>query len=239
MQRVAITTVLIALAAQSTPADWVRQTAVPIVDVDTWRDFDDLQPLKQLIGDARIVALGEGTHGTHEFFAMKRRVTEFLAREMGFTIFAMEGNLPEAGAIDDYIRTGAGDPATVVKGLQMWPWTTEELTDLVRWMRTYRARGGAMTFSGVDVQLPAAGQQIVDEFLATADPSSARARRRPTRGSRLPSVNLAWPTSRCRRPDSMAGASGSARASRPMASSLATPACTCAPTMRAANRWCA
>ena len=51
-------------------------------------------PLKKIIGEARIVALGEATHGTHEFFQMKHRMLEFLVEEMGFNTFAMEAAWP-------------------------------------------------------------------------------------------------------------------------------------------------
>ncbi|HYN07815.1 MAG TPA: hypothetical protein VES67_10525 [Vicinamibacterales bacterium] len=72
------------------------------------RGFADLQPLKTISGDARIVSLGEATHGTREFFQLKHRILEFLATEMGFTIFSIEANMPEAYRLNDYVLTGAG-----------------------------------------------------------------------------------------------------------------------------------
>ena len=77
-------------------AHWLRTRVIPFDTAEAGRGFADLQPLKPVIGDARIVALGEGTHGTREFFQMKHRLTEFLAAEMGFTLFAIEANMPEA-----------------------------------------------------------------------------------------------------------------------------------------------
>ena len=76
--------------------------------------LDDLAPFKALIGDARIVALVEATHGTREFFQMKHRLTEFLASEMGFTIFSIEANMPEAYRVNGFILRGQGDPGTVL-----------------------------------------------------------------------------------------------------------------------------
>ena len=52
------------MAQDPFPADWVRRTAIPLAAVEAGRGFDDMQPLKKIIGDARIVALGEATHGT-------------------------------------------------------------------------------------------------------------------------------------------------------------------------------
>src|SRR5262249_32481125 len=82
------------LAAERAPKraepDWLQKNAIAFKTERAESGLEDLQPLKAVIGDARIVALGEGTHGTAEFFRMKHRLVEFLASEMGFTIFAIE-----------------------------------------------------------------------------------------------------------------------------------------------------
>src|SRR5688572_2644001 len=84
-------------------AEWVRSTAIRLQTVEAGRGFADLQPLKRVVGNARIVSLGEATHGTREFFQLKHRLLEFLATEMGFTIFSIEANLPEAYRLNDYV----------------------------------------------------------------------------------------------------------------------------------------
>ena len=63
--------------------NWLRENAIPFNTTEPGSGFDDLMPLKEIIGDARIVALGEATHGTREFFQMKHRMLEFLVKEMG------------------------------------------------------------------------------------------------------------------------------------------------------------
>ena len=181
--RIAARTALVLIAGKtlraqppaSPPAavEWVKRNAFEFADVDRWSGFSDLQPLKRMIGNARIVALGEGTHGTHEFFAFKRRLTEFLAKEMGFTIFAMEANMPEAKLIGDYVRTGTGDPVALMRGLRFWTANTAELLDLVHWMRQYNAAGGTMQFAAIDMQLPAAARQNVSTYLRRVDPALA------------------------------------------------------------------
>src|SRR5262245_265918 len=95
---------------------WLQQHAVPLTTVEAGNGFADLQPLKPVIGNARIVALGEATHGTREFFQLKHRLLEFLVTEMGFTTFAMEANWPESLAVNDYVQHGRGDPAKVLAG---------------------------------------------------------------------------------------------------------------------------
>jgi hypothetical protein len=69
---------------------------LPFNSVVAGKGFDDLTGLNRLIGDARIVALGEASHGTAEFFQMKHRLLEYLVERKGFTLFAIEGNFPEA-----------------------------------------------------------------------------------------------------------------------------------------------
>ena len=55
---------------------------------------------------------------------MKHRLTEFLATEMGFTLFAIEANMPEAYRINEYVLTGEGDPKELLRGLYFWMWDT-------------------------------------------------------------------------------------------------------------------
>ncbi len=163
--------------AEPSPAEakWIRDRAVPLKSADAGKGFDDLQPLKKIVGDAKIVAIGEGTHGTSEFFRMKHRLVEFLASEMGYTGFAMEGNMPEAFRIGDYVRTGDGDPEQLVRGLAFWCWTTEEMLGMVRWMRGYNATGQKrLAFTGIDMQLPQNAERNVLDFLDRVDPSMAK-----------------------------------------------------------------
>src|SRR5262249_1347303 len=76
-----------ALPAERAPKpaelEWLRKNAIVFKTDRAESGFDDLRPLKAVIGSAHIVGLGEGTHGTAEFFRMKHRLVEFLASEMG------------------------------------------------------------------------------------------------------------------------------------------------------------
>lgn len=76
---------------------WLATNVIRLNTVEAGHGFADMQPLKKIIGDARIVALGEATHGTREFFQLKHRMLEFLATEKGFTIFSIEANMPLNG----------------------------------------------------------------------------------------------------------------------------------------------
>lgn len=148
---------------------WVKQHAIPIKTVQPESGFEDLQPLKALIGDARIVSLGESTHGSREIFQMKHRLVEFLASEMGFTHFSIEANMPEAYRINDYVRGGAGDPSALIGGMYFWTWNTAEVLDMVQWMRRFNAGQPRIQFTGFDMQTPNVAAAIALAFLAMAD----------------------------------------------------------------------
>ena len=161
-----------AAAAQDPVVAWFRSQAVPLTTVEAGHGFADMQPLKKMIGNARIVSLGEATHGTREFFQLKHRMVEFLATEMGFTIFSIEANMPEAYRVNDYVLTGTGDPAALLRGMYFWTWDTQEVLDMILWMRRFNETGKArVEFTGFDMQTPTVAIEIVRDFVATHDPS--------------------------------------------------------------------
>lgn len=168
---------------------WLRANAHPIATCEPSDSVDDLAFLKEIVGDARIVALGEGTHGTREFFQMKHRITQYLAQEMGFTIFAIEASTPESAKVSDYTVRNIGDsPDDLIRGMYFWTWSTDEVADMARWMRAFNnanAKGGGgggagnvdkrkhITFTGFDMQTPDIAGQIAAEFLRAHDPDLA------------------------------------------------------------------
>ncbi len=152
---------------------WLRANAVPLETSEPEGNLDDLEPLRAMIGDARIVALGEATHGTHEFFAMKHRMLRFLVEEMGFDTFAMEANWPEADLINDFVNGVPGDPAQLLRRLGFWTWNTQEVLDLIGWMRRHNEGPGKesrVCFRGFDIQWPHLAINHVLEYLARVDP---------------------------------------------------------------------
>lgn len=62
--------------------------------------MDDLEPLRRLVGDARVVAIGEGAHFVQEFSQVRQRVLRFLAERCGFTVFAFEYSFVAADVLD-------------------------------------------------------------------------------------------------------------------------------------------
>ena len=159
-----------------TAEEWLRRSAVPFATAEPRTGLEDLQPLRTMVGNARVVSLGEATHGTHEFFAMKHRILEFLVEEMGFTVFAIEANLPEADVVDDYVQRGEGDAATALSGMYFWTWNTDEVLDLIEWMRQYNLRRGdrpAVSFRGFDAQFANVAVPRVRDYVARVNATRA------------------------------------------------------------------
>ena len=118
---------------------WLKENAVHLNSIEAGSGFDDMQPLKAIIGDARIVALGEAAHLNRDFSRVKHRIVEFLVNEMDFTVFAIEATFAGALELNDYILTGNGDPKRALGALVYPAWTTEAILDMVNWMREYNA----------------------------------------------------------------------------------------------------
>jgi erythromycin esterase len=134
---------------------WAKKCAIPITTVEFGNGLADLQPLKPVIGKARVVALGESAHGMHEFLAFRNRLLEFLVQEMGFTAIAVETGFAEAIQVDDYIMGGVADSSTVAQSVFMWsPQAYRENQELIEWIRRHNANASTarnIRFYGVDL----------------------------------------------------------------------------------------
>jgi erythromycin esterase len=153
---------------------WLKQAAVPLSTVEPDHGFADLARVGEMVGAARVVALGEATHGTRDFFQLKHRVFEYLVAERGFTAFAFEASFAESVAVDAYVRTGKGDPAELVARLPGWIFDTEEVLALVRWMRLYNEdpkHPRKLRFHGFDMQYPSGSAQALVAYLHRVDPA--------------------------------------------------------------------
>ncbi|HEX6886057.1 MAG TPA: erythromycin esterase family protein, partial [Planctomycetota bacterium] len=154
---------------------WIAETARPLASLEPGADAADLEPLRAIVGKARIVALGEATHGSHEFFAFKRRALEFLVRELGFTDFAMETDWTAALAANDYVEHGRGDLDGAVRALSPL-WRTEEYRGLLEWLRAWNAdptHTRKVRFHGLDLAAAGPTARRLGEYLARVDPDVA------------------------------------------------------------------
>jgi len=155
---------------------WLHSAAAPLVGVEAGHGFDDLEPLGRMIGKARLVAVGEATHGTREFSQMKHRVLEYLVSKLGFSVFMMEAGFGEAAALDEYVVSGVGEPRSALRTAVYGIWYTEELLAMVEWMRAWNsdpAHTTKLRVYGIDVQAPTRALSAVLRYLERVDPPTA------------------------------------------------------------------
>jgi erythromycin esterase len=155
---------------------WLRANALPIAGTKPTRPTSDLESLGTLLARARIVALGEATHGSREIFQLKHRLFEFLVIEMGFTTFGLEAGYADCLSINDYVL-GNDDTDPELALSTIWCWDVEELLDVVHWIREYNDRPEAsrkVTFWGCDPVNPAEAVRRITDYLQQVKPLLAR-----------------------------------------------------------------
>jgi erythromycin esterase len=152
---------------------WLAQHAISLRGVEAGQGFADLAPLQNVLKDARIVALGEATHGTREFFQFKHRMLEFLVTQMHFNVFAIEASFPACQRINDYVLYGRGDRAMALAGQGFRVWDTEEVRDLIEWLRQYNAKlpeKQRVRFIGFDMQRYPYAFKVINAYLKKTAP---------------------------------------------------------------------
>jgi erythromycin esterase-like protein/orotate phosphoribosyltransferase len=170
--------------AAETAADVIRRVAI-----DAPAGVPPREMLSELIGDARIVLIGESSHGTHEFYQARAEITKWLIEEKGFCAVAAEADWPDAYRVNRYVR-GLGEDTTAEEALRgferfpSWMWRNNVVRDFVDWLRAdnrrcesqHRRRAG---FYGLDLYSLHRSMHEVVTYLDTIDPAAAgRARAR-------------------------------------------------------------
>lgn len=160
-------------------AQAVRAAALPLQAGDT----SGYDPLLDRIGDARLVLLGEASHGTHEFYRERAEITKRLISEKGFTAVAVEADFPDASRVNRHVR-GQGNDAHARAALggfhrfPAWMWRNADVLDFVAWLRAHNARQPgpqAMAgFYGLDLYSMNSSMEAVLGYLEKTDPEPAR-----------------------------------------------------------------
>lgn len=148
----------------------------------------DYDPMLADIGDARIVLLGEATHGSHEFYKERAQITKRLILEKGFTAVAVEADWPDSFRVDRFVRgfsddADATDALSGFKRFPQWMWRNADVLDFVGWLREYndsvQTSDSKCGFYGLDIYSLHASMHAVVEYLKRIDPAAAeRARER-------------------------------------------------------------
>jgi erythromycin esterase-like protein len=139
----------------------------------------DLGPLLARIGNARIVLIGEATHGTSEFYSMRERISRALITEKGFNIIAIEGDWPDAARIDHYVRHLEYPPTewTAFSRFPTWMWRNNEVRIFVDWLRAHNGSvrtSARVAFHGLDLYSLHNSIRAVLRYLEDVDPETAR-----------------------------------------------------------------
>jgi erythromycin esterase-like protein len=155
-------------------SELISEAAEPLPDFDDpafGRLFDRFE-------DARVVMLGEATHGTHEFYHARAAITQRLIEQHGFTIVAVEADWPDAASVDRYVRHRphlAGGEAPFQR-FPTWMWRNTDVEAFVDWMRRYNepleyAKRAA--FYGLDIYNMYGSIAAVLRYLESVDPAAA------------------------------------------------------------------
>lgn len=154
-------------------------TALPDPDdPDFGAAFDNL-------AGARVVLLGESSHGTSEFYRARAAITRHLVERHGFTIVALEADWPDGARVDAWVRGRARRPSDREPPFQRfptWMWRNREFGELVRWLRAHNARLDDPDLKagvfGLDLYSLSASIAAVLDYLDRVDPAAAREARR-------------------------------------------------------------
>ena len=168
-------------AAEPVPAPRPSHLAAAIAGAaEPFPDLEsaDLRPLLQRIGDARVVLLGECTHGTAEFYRMRARITRELVEHKGFTIVAAEADWPDAARIDHYVRdrdVPRGEWQAFAR-FPTWMWRNRETAEFVEWLRGWngvRPHEQRVRFAGLDLYAMHNSIDAVLQYLDRTDREAA------------------------------------------------------------------
>src|SRR5688572_3540814 len=126
------------LATNTSVASRIAEQASPLrLDVDA--PFDDLAPLANRAREATVVALGSATRQSHELSVLTHRAMRFLIDQHGFRSLALEGDEAAGIDLDTYVRTGEGNPLSILAGARPF-WRLAQILAAVRWIRARNER---------------------------------------------------------------------------------------------------
>lgn len=144
---------------------------------------EDYAPLMNMIGDARIVLLGEASHGSHEFYQERARITQKLILEKGFDAVAVEADWPDAYRVNRYVRGQSDDTFSEqalegFKRFPTWMWRNIDVVAFVNWLRehngTKKRPESTVGFYGLDLYSLFTSIAEVLHYLDEIDPDAAR-----------------------------------------------------------------
>jgi erythromycin esterase-like protein len=144
---------------------------------------DVIAPVLDMVGDARIVMIGEASHGTEEFYDYRAEITKHLITDRGFTAVAVEADWPDAWRVNRYVRgfDDDGNAAEALAGFKrfpQWMWRNTVVLNFVNWLRAHnralRSESSRAGFYGIDLYSLGSSMRAVLEYLDKNDPDAAK-----------------------------------------------------------------
>ncbi|MGQ0751722.1 MAG: erythromycin esterase family protein [Betaproteobacteria bacterium] len=137
--------------------------------------------LLEAIGDARLVLIGEATHGTHEFYRMRAQITKSLISERGFGLVAVEADWPDAYRVNRWVRLASAEQGAEAAlddftRFPRWMWRNADVVNFLRWLREHNAardEGTRVGFYGLDLYSMHRSMEAVLDYLRKVDPAAA------------------------------------------------------------------
>ncbi|MDQ3938817.1 MAG: erythromycin esterase family protein, partial [Chloroflexota bacterium] len=150
----------------------ISACAEPFGDIET----AELGALLERIGDARLVLIGEASHGTSEFYRLRARLTQELIERLGFQLVAIEADWPDAAVVDRYVRARNGARFEPFARFPSWMWRNHEVLSFIEWLARHNASHPAderVGFHGLDLYSLATSVAEVLRYLDEVDPETA------------------------------------------------------------------
>lgn len=157
-------------AAMTEMTRWFDEHAARLTTIDPDAELDDLTPLGEIVGDARVVALGEGAHFVAEFAQARARIIRYLVQHCGFSVLLAEYGFAAGFPTEAWLRGERSDDLVDLGGAL----ATSVNGALLRWLRSYNANAQQVVgFGGIDLPINASLLPVLDpvqDFLADVDP---------------------------------------------------------------------
>ncbi|WP_316751941.1 erythromycin esterase family protein [Pedobacter gandavensis] len=145
----------------------INEQLIPLKTVSDELDFMDFAPLNAILKDKQVIALGEATHGTHEFFLYKQRMLAYLVKQQGVKTIVLEADFSGSQVMNDYLINGKGTAAQCLLGMGFYG-VSQEFLDLVHWLKSYndtQSTENKVSLYGCDMQYPVFAANKIKDYL--------------------------------------------------------------------------
>lgn len=133
-------------------AAWVRAHGSPMTTFELDDDLDELEPLRAIVDDARVVALGESSHHVREFYQVRHRMMRFLVERCGFTVYALEAPFAQGHLLESWVAGGTEPVAEIAAAsIAANLGDCAEMHQALEWIKARNATSAPLRCVGTDL----------------------------------------------------------------------------------------